>query len=209
MRFSDINKDINGHLEIWKHYPDGSKELHWEDKNVICSGMGATLAEMFDAEPTVDIENYQILYFKVGVSGSDQATSIADSLQVSTTGDVSAGLNADQYGDGNLSVSYHDLIRNGEKDASKSYFGVIPYSFIKRVTDTKCMWQIVLDEQTANVAETPFGPGSAEALNEIGLYSKNPYLEATDASMLCAYRYFKPVYKSDAFILVFRWTIEF
>ena len=209
MRFSEINKDINGHLEIWKHYSDGSQELHWEDKNVICSGMGATLAEMFDAEPTSNIENYQLLYFKVGVSGSDQATSIADSLQVSTTGDVSAGLTAAQYGDGNLSVSQHYLIENGEKGGSKTDFGVIPYSFIKRVTDTKCMWQIVLDEQTANVAETPFGPGSAEALNEIGLYSKNPYLQSPDASMLCAYRYFKPVYKSDAFILVFRWTIEF
>ena len=66
MRFSEINKDINGHLEIWKHYSDGSQELHWEDKNVICSGMGATLAEMFDAEPTSNIENYQLLYFKVG-----------------------------------------------------------------------------------------------------------------------------------------------
>ena len=37
MKFSELNKDINGHLEIWKHFSDGSKELHWEDKNVICS----------------------------------------------------------------------------------------------------------------------------------------------------------------------------
>ena len=168
--------------------------------------MGATLAEMFDAEPTTEVDNYQLLYFKVGVSGS---ITPPNSLQVSTTGDVSAGLTAAQYGTGNLQLSNHQLIKNGELQGTTDY-GVIPYSFIKRVTDTKCQWQIVLDEQTANIAdEDPVGPGGQTALNEIGLFSKNPYLYSTDASMLCAYRYFKPVYKNDSFILVFRWTIEF
>tara|TARA_R110002050_G_scaffold129715_1_gene251208 strand:+ start:173 stop:799 length:627 start_codon:yes stop_codon:yes gene_type:complete len=208
MKFSELNKDINGHLEIWKHFSDGSKELHWEDKNVICSGMGATLAEMFDAAGDSSVENFQIPYFKVGVSGSDTATAYGDSLQLSTTGDLSAALTQTQYGSGNLGVSVHSTIINGTANTNDA-FGTIPYAYIKRVTDTKCMWQIVLDEQTANVGEAPFGPGSAEALNEIGLYSKNPYQQATKGSLLCAYRYFKPVYKTDAFILVFRWTIEF
>ena len=163
--------------------------------------MGATLAEMFDAPTTAMVENFQIPYFKVGVSGSTQ-------LQLSTTGDLSASLTQAQYGSGNLGVSVHSTITNGTA-AVDDAFGRIPYSYIKRVTDTKCMWQIVLDEQTANVGDPPFGPGAAEALNEVGLYSKNPYLQATEGSLLCAYRYFKPVYKTDAFILVFRWTIEF
>lgn len=201
MKFSEINKDINGHLEIWKHFSDGSKELHWEDKNVICSGMGATLAEMFDAAKTVDVQNFQMPYFRVGVSGSTQQ-------QVSSTGDLSAALTQAQYGSGNLAVSVHNTIINGTAATNKA-FGVIPTSYVKRVTDTKCMWQIVLDEQTANVGESPFGPGSAEALNEVGLYSQNPYIQSPKGSLLCAYRYFKPVYKTDAFILVFRWTIEF
>ncbi len=200
MNFSD-NINPEGHLEIWKHFPDGRRELHWEDKNVICSGMGATLAEMFDAAETTAVNEFQIIYFKVGVSGSTQ-------LQVSGTSDCSAALTATQYGDGNLEVNTHDLIANGGKSTSQA-FGVIPHAYIKRVSDTKCMWQIVLDEQTANIDTTPYGPGNAQALNEIGLFSKNPYLQATDASLLCAYRYFKPIYKSDAFILVFRWTIEF
>mgnify|MGYP003117116116 CR=1 FL=1 len=207
MKFSDITTDINGHLEIWKHFPDGSKELHWEDKNVICSGMGATLAEMFDAPETVSVDNFQIRYFKVGVSGSDTATSIADNLQVSTTGDLSSALVTADYGNGNLAISVHDLVVNGEVENDQP-FGVIPYSYIKRVSDTKCMFQIVLDEQTANIDDGS-GPGSAAALNEIGLFSKNPYRLTKDSSMLCAYRYFKPIYKSDAFVLVFRWTIEF
>ena len=83
------------------------------------------------------------------------------------------------------------------------------YSYIKRVTPTKCMWQIVLDEQTLNVGDPVAGLYNEGYINEIGLFSKNPYVESTDASMLCAYRYFKKIYKTDAFILVFRWTIEF
>jgi len=187
----------HGHLEIWKHYPDGSKELHFKDDNVICSGMGATLAEMFDAEPTVDVKNFQCVYFRCGSGG--QA-----SYQVSSRSDVAASFSRAQYGTGNLDMSIHNLIANGAKTTSLP-FGVIPYGYIKRITPTKCMWQIVLDEQTLNVGdETPEG-----YINEIGLYSKNPYVDATDASMLCAYRYFKKIYKTDAFILVFRWTIEF
>ena len=197
--FEDVSP--NGHLEVWKYFSDGSKELHWEDKNVICSGMGATLAEMFDAPFTANVNDYQIIYFKVGSSGND-------SLQVSSTGDLSGALTRAQYGTGNLDISTHNLIKNGGKittAGAATSFGVIPYGYIKRVTPTKCMWQIVLDEQTANVGDATH----ARYLNEIGLFSKNPYREATDASLLCAYRFFKPIYKSDAFILVFRWTIEF
>ena len=187
----------HGHLEVWKHYPDGSKELHFKDDNVICSGMGATLAEMFDAEPTVDVENFQAVYFRCGSGGQT-------AFQVSSRSDVEDAFTRAQYGTGNLDMSIHNLIANGAKTTSKA-FGVIPYGYIKRITPTKCMWQIVLDEQTLNV-----GDGTPEGyINEIGLYSKNPYVEATDASMLCAYRYFKKIYKTDAFILVFRWTIEF
>ena len=200
--FEDLSP--NGHLEIWKYFSDGTKELHWEDKNVICSGMGATLAEMFDAPFDSNVEDYQIRYFKVGSSGNE-------GLQVSSTGDLSGALTRTRYGTGNLDVSIHNLIKNGQKTTgtgAANTFGVIPYSYIKRVTPTKCMWQIVLDEQTANVNDEDDAT-KQKYLNEIGLFSKTPYREATDGSLLCAYRYFKPVYKSDAFILVFRWTIEF
>jgi len=190
----------HGHLEVWKHFPDGSKELHYKDDNVICSGMGATLAEMFDANPDIDVENFQIPYFRCGSGG-------APAYQVSTTSDVQTGFDRTQYGTGNLNMDVHNLIANGAQVLSQP-FGVIPYGYIKRVTPTKCMWQIVLDEQTLNVGDaTALYPEGY--INEIGLYSKNPYVEATDASMLCAYRYFKKIYKTDAFILVFRWTIEF
>ena len=102
-------------------------------------------------------------------------------------------------------MSIHSLVANGASTPSLP-FGGIPYGYIKRVTPTKCMWQIVLDEQTLNVGDNSPDEGF---IDEIGLYSKNPYVEGTDASLLCAYRYFKKIYKTDAFILVFRWTIEF
>jgi hypothetical protein len=200
MQFLEKSKaEPHGHLEVWKHYPDGSKELHFKDDNVICSGMGATLAEMFDASPTTDVENFQCVYFRCGSGG--QA-----SYQVSSRSDVETPFLRSQYGTGNLNMSIHSLIQNGSKSTPTLPFGTIPHGYIKRVTPTKCMWQIVLDEQTLNVGDVTPTEGY---INEIGLYSKNPYVETTDASMLCAYRYFKKIYKTDAFILVFRWTIEF
>jgi len=209
MNFLDY-QNAKGHLEIWKHYPDGNRELHWEEKNVITSGMGVTLSRLFDANPTDNVEDYQITLFKVGVSGNDVTTAgQTGALQVSTTGDVSAALTLAQYGDGNLDLSVHNLYKNAVVDESDHVFGVVPYSYIKRVSETKCIWQIVLDEQTANIAGDTPGPGNATALNEIGIYSNNPFQKSTKASALCAYRYYKPIYKTDAFIVVFRWTIEF
>jgi len=197
MKFFD-NVQPRGHLEVWKHFPDGTKELHFSDDNVICSGMGATLAEMMDAAPATPVFQFQIPYFKVGTSGHSD-------LQVSTTGDVSGALTETMYGaDGNLDLSEHSLWRNGVEETD-NMFGVIPTSYIKRVSDTKCMYQIVLDEQTANVGDETV----PRYLDEIGLYSRNPYNLSTEASLLVAYRYFKSVYKTDAFILVFRWIIEF
>ncbi len=201
MQFYDFSK-CKGHLEVWKHFPNGKRELHFEEDNVICSGMGATLAEMMDAPLTTPVDNFQIAYFQLGVSGNSN-------LQVSSTSTLSSLLNSEQYGTGFLDVSRHDYLANGAVTTGK-YFGVIPPNYIKRVSPRRVMYQIVIDERGCNVGEGEIGSG-ALALNEIGLWSKNPYHEAydTDTSMLCAYRYFKPVYKTDSFILVFRWTIEF
>ena len=65
MQFLDY-QNAKGHLEVWKHYPDGTKELHWEEDNVITSGMGVTLSRMFSADKDKPVDDFQILYFKVG-----------------------------------------------------------------------------------------------------------------------------------------------
>ena len=69
MKFYDFSK-CKGHMEVWKYFHDGAAELHYEEDNVICSGMGATLAEMMDAPLDTPVENFQIAYFQVGVSGT-------------------------------------------------------------------------------------------------------------------------------------------
>ena len=184
-----------GHLEVWKKFPDGTSELHYEDKNVICSGMGANLAEMFDAPPTADVVEYQLTYFKIGTGGSE-------GLQVSTTNDLGAPLTQAEYGNGLIDLDIHNLVANGAVITSTggaTTFAVIPHAYIKRITNTKCMWQLVIDEQSAN----------GEELDEVGLYCKNPYRTTPEGSLLCAYRYFTPIEKTDSFILVIRWTIDF
>lgn len=194
MKFYENYSPI-GHIEVWKEFADGTKELHYEDKNVICSGMGATLSEMFDAPPDTNVEEYQLVYFKVGTGGST-------GLQVSTTGDLNTPLTQAEYGNGLIDISVHNLVKNGaviSTAGNQTTFAVVPHAYIKRITNTKCMWQLVIDEQSAN----------GKTLNEVGLYSKNPYRTATEGSLLCAYRYFTPIAKTDSFILVIRWTIDF
>ena len=171
MQFLDY-QNAKGHLEVWKHYPDGTKELHWEEDNVITSGMGVTLSKMFSVDKDKPVDDFQIIYFKVGMSGNDVTDpNQAGALQVSSTGDLSGALTAAQYGDGGLSLDVHSLYRNGATEAD-NVFGVIPHGYIKRVSETKCLWQIVLDEQTANVTDTI---SDEHYLNEIGLYSNNPF----------------------------------
>ena len=194
MKFTENYSPV-GHIEIWKEFPDGTNELHYEDKNVITSGMGANLSEMFDSPPTAEVEGFQLTYFKIGTGGSL-------ALQVSTTNDLGAALIQSEYGNGLIDIDIHNLVANGSvitSPGSPTTFGVIPHAYIKRITNSKCMWQIVIDEQSAN----------GEELNEVGLYCKNPYRTTPEGSLLCAYRYFTPLSKTDSFILVIRWTIDF
>ena len=195
MKFYE-NYNPVGHIEVWKHFPDGTRELHYEDKNVICSGMGANLSEMFDAPPNTNVEEYQLTYFKIGTGGST-------ALQVSTTNDLGTPLNQADYGNGLIDVDVHNLVANGAVNSAAggtTTFAVVPHAYIKRITNTKCMWQLVIDEQSANVVA---------GLDEVGLFCKNPYRTTPEGSLLCAYRYFTPIVKTDSFILVIRWTIDF
>ena len=175
MRFNEQHSP-KGHLEIWKRYADGSEELHYSDQNIIASGMGWTLSQFFTAPIQESVEKYQITYFQVGFSGGEE-------LQVSSTGSLSAALTEPEYGNGYLDISVHDLWNNGVTTANQP-FGVIPYQYIRKVSDEKVMFQIVLDQATANNDTKP--------LTEIGLFSKAPFHGSLtqDKSVLCAYRYF-------------------
>lgn len=198
MKFFE-NFDPNGYLEVWIVNSDGSQELHFSDKNVICSGLGLTMANFFTAPLQEDVENYQMSYFQVGTSGWS-------GNQLSSTGQLSATLSKSDYGSGALDISVHTLHNNGLNILNQP-FGVIPKQYIRKVSNERVMWQIVLDQNTANVGDAP----TNTPLNEIGLFSKDPFHggNSPNQSVLCAYRYFKPIYKTDAITVVFRWTIEF
>tara|TARA_R110000751_G_scaffold262756_1_gene362056 strand:- start:150 stop:743 length:594 start_codon:yes stop_codon:yes gene_type:complete len=191
-------EDMKGHLEIWKVFPDGLEELHYSDDNVITRGMGYTLAHLFNSSGSENVNNYQIRYFQLGVSG-------ASSLQVSGTESLSSVLTAAQYGTPNFMISQHDRhinmssINNNTAAGVTEAYGLIPFSHIKKISPTRVMYQIFIGNDACN----------SKTLNEVGLFSKNPRSSGTETSALCAYRWFGDIDKTDAFALMFRWTIEF
>ena len=181
---------IKGHLEVIKLYVDGTEEVHFSDKNVITSGMGYTLLAAFASSGPGTVEPFQIQYFQLVTGGNY-------SRQVSSTGDLAAPLTSVQYGTANFEISTHDL-SSGTPTANQ-VFGIIPWPYIKKVSPTRVMYQIMVGDEAVN----------GITINEIGLFSRNPNSSATEGSYLCAYRYFTPLAKQDSFSVLFRWTIEF
>ena len=181
---------IKGHLEVIKLYADGTEEVHFSDKNVITSGMGYTLLKVFASSGAGTIEPFQIQYFQLGTAGTLVR-------QVSSTGDLAAPLDAGQYGTANFQISTHDL--SSTPAQLSQVFGIIPWAYIKKVSPTRVMYQILIGDEAVE----------GITINEIGLFSKNPNSSAPDGSYLCAYRFFTPLAKQDSFSVLFRWTIEF
>lgn len=200
--FSERYQDPKGHLEIWKVYPDGREELHYSKDNVICSGLGATLALCYTADIGTDVSSYLINNFQLGVSGGT-------ALQVSSTGSLSGSLSQAEYGlSPNFDVKVHKIV-SGTDVFTNQAFGQIGDGYIRKVDDTTVVWQIVVGQNTANDIQRS---GVDVQLNEIGLYSNNPLRiegEENRQSYLCAYRYFTPITKTSSFALVFRWKIRF
>ena len=186
--------NIKGYLEVVKIFPDGREEIHFSDKNVITSGMGATLLQAFNAPGTVDLAHFQITEFQLGVSGD--ATQ-----QVSSTGSLSASLSAaSQYGaSAGFETHLGTLVESGNLTYNQ-VFAIIPWAYIKKLTPNRVLYTIRLDENSCN----------GLTLNEVGLFSKNA-LQTTprESKLLCAYRYFSALLKEDGFSVLFRWVIEF
>jgi len=182
---------MKGHLEVIKIYNDGREEVHFSDDNVITSGMGYTLLQAFNTSGAGSITNFQIVYFQLGVSGSE-------ALQVYENGLLGSALDTTGYGiSASFELDEHAAVASGT--SGLAWFGVIPFPYIKKVTPTRVMYQIFVGAETSNNL----------TINEIGLFSKNPNVTIPEQSYLCAYRYFTPLAKQDAFSVLFRWTIEF
>tara|TARA_R100000152_G_C6767251_1_gene192414 strand:+ start:96 stop:686 length:591 start_codon:yes stop_codon:yes gene_type:complete len=185
-----------GFLEISKIYSDGTEELVFDERNVITSGMAVGLSHLFSASGGTSIENFQILNFQVGVSGDINTYGVSSFKLVS-------GLSQVQY-ESSGSEAFIELlapIENGSVLGSNKAFVRIPFNHVEKVTKTSVRFILVLDRYTAN--------GVGVDLNEVGLFMRNPRGLAAESPILVAYRPFTAITKTDAFALVFKWTLQF
>jgi hypothetical protein len=181
-----------GHLTILKIYKDGTEETVWDEHNVITSGMGVALSHLFSASGASYIQGYQIGEFQVGVSGD--VNNYGPEIFA-----LSSALTDADYGDGGAVVTSRSAIENGVLGVAKDFVS-IRYSNIHRLSKTAVRFTLVLDDQTANIQDE---------LTEVGLFMNNPQGLVPAAPILVAYRPFAGIKKTDAFSLVFLWTIQF
>ncbi len=194
---------IKGHLTVHK-VADGQEELVYDEDNVIVSGFGWALSHLYSRVGSDTITDYQIDRVKLGVSGNS-------GLQVSSTTDLSGALSSlEEYvgtADSNLQIVSGYRWANDVATTNLEAYAKIPFSKVTRVDDRTVRYTIFIDEDSCNNLSRP---GNSEIpLNEIGLFIKNPKANATDTSVLAAYRYFSNIRKTSDFGLVFRWTISF
>jgi hypothetical protein len=193
------SKSINptGHLKIYKRYMDGTEELHFDQQNVITSGLGVGLSHLFSASGSNSITDFQIINFLVG-SGGDYNDYGASTYKLQAP--VKA--EADWGDDTSLIIETVWPWENGVAGPSRRYSARIPFSNINKVTSTSVRYTLVLDRNTLNGA----------SLNEVGLYMRNPrgtlYFSFIN-SILVAYRPFTEITKTSDFSLIFRWTLQF
>ena len=185
-----------GFLEITKLYPDGTEEMVFDERNVITSGMAVGLSHLFSASGGTSIEDFQILNFQVGVSGDINTYGVSSFKTTS-------GLTQEEYLSSGSQAYVEALapIENGTVLGSNSAFIRIPVNHIEKVTKTSVRFILILDRYTANSVGLD--------LNEVGLFMRNPRGLASESPILVAYRPFTAITKTDAFALIFKWTLQF
>ena len=158
--------------------------------------MAVGLSHLFSASGGTSLENYQILNFQVGVSGDINTYGVSSFKLVS-------GLTQVQYESSGSQAFIESLapIENGLVVGSNAAFVRIPVNHIEKVTKTSVRFILVLDRYTAN--------GVGFDLDEVGLFMRNPRGLAAESPILVAYRPFTAITKTDAFALIFKWTLQF
>tara|TARA_R100001377_G_C3184385_1_gene107950 strand:+ start:561 stop:1133 length:573 start_codon:yes stop_codon:yes gene_type:complete len=182
-----------GNLEIWKVYDDGTEELHFEEHNVIVSGMGVGLSFLFAGSGSVNMRDFQILNFQVGSAGD------VNDYGVSTYKLNTPFLHPEYLTAGsemlleNLYTIHNDVV------STSSTLVRLPYSNIQKVTDTSVRFNLPIDKNSL----------TGETISEVGLFMRNPRGKALPNPILVAYRPFTSLTKLSTFALLLKWTISF
>tara|TARA_R100000008_G_C3542791_1_gene145762 strand:- start:190 stop:759 length:570 start_codon:yes stop_codon:yes gene_type:complete len=182
-----------GNLEIWKIYEDGTEELHFEEHNVITSGMGVGLAHLFSGSGAGSINDFQVLNFQVGSGGTTTDYGVS-TFQLKTPVSRSDYLTT---GSTLLTENLY-TIKNGSV-ATSSTLVRIPYSNIQKVTNTAVRFNLVVDQNSL----------VNKSINEVGLFMRNPRGNNPPNPILVAYRPFTSLTKTSTFALILKWTISF
>jgi len=185
-----------GHLQIIKVYEDGTEEVHFDEQNVIVSGMGVGLAHLFAGSGASQIYDFQVLNFQVG-TGGDTASYGYWTYQLTTP------ISEANYESSGSEVLVENLnpIKNGVVAAATEALVRIPFSNIQKVRPTTVRFNLILDRFTAN--------GLSTEIDEVGLFMRNPRGLNTPSPILVAYRPFTGLKKTSTFSLLFKWTITF
>ena len=184
-----------GHLQIFKQYEDGSEEIHFDEQNVITSGMGVGLSHLFAVSGASSIVDYQVRHFLVG-SGGDSTDYGVSTFQLKNPILNDSGWGEDTY----LLFDSWDPIENGAIGSFSRPFARIMFSNINKVTDTSVRYTLVLDRNTLN----------GKYINEVGLFMRNPRGSTVAPNpILVTYRPFSEITKTSDFSLIFRWTLQF
>jgi len=199
--------DIKGHLQIEKMYNDGTKEIVFDDHNIIVSGMSVGLSYLFTLSGSNTISDYQFDRFQLGVSGDNKYST----TEVSGTYGLSGPLSStEEYVGtvGDLVTTSSTQIKNGVDQTGK-VFALIPFKNVTRINDTSVRYTIIIDKESCNnLTRSVTNVTTNASLNEIGLFMKNPRGNHNDASILSAFRVFSDIRKTSDFALIFRWTIN-
>jgi len=190
------SKSINptGHLKVYKRYMDGTEELHFDEQNVITSGLGVGLSHLFAASGADSITDYQIINFLIGSGGTEDYGTSTYQLKSPVLGE------SDWGSDTSLIIESAKPIEDTEIIAGDLPFARIAFSNINKVTSTSVRYTLVLDRNTLNF----------KSVNEVGLYMRDPRGSTSGFNpILVAYRPFTEITKTSDFSLIFRWTLQF
>ena len=198
---------VTGHLQVAKLYSNGSEEIIYDNHNVIVSGMSVGLSYLFTLSGSKNITDFQLDRFQLGVSAPPTGG------VVSSINQLSGPLSSFQEYGGNsagLRLVSGTQIKNGSV-ADEHAFAYIPFSNVTRIDDSTVRYTMIIDKDSCNNITRPAGAAGTvdRALNEIGLFMKNPRGASKTQSILVAYRQFTDIIKTSDFALVFRWTIAF